>query len=50
MLVVGDSKMSALATRAYIAKNQDYYLMPLAHEKDEPGLLEELLRGKPEQL
>lgn len=50
MLAVGDSKMSALATRAYIAKNQDYYLMPLAHEKDEPGLLEELLRGKPEQL
>jgi hypothetical protein len=24
---VGDSKMSALATRAYIAHNQDYYLL-----------------------
>jgi transposase len=50
MLAVGDSKMSALATRAYIAHNQDYYLMPLAHEKDEPKLLDELLKGKQEQI
>jgi transposase len=50
MLAVGDSKMSALATRACIAHNQDYYLTPLAHEKDEPGLLDELLKGKQEQI
>lgn len=48
MLAVGDSKMSALATRAYIAHNQDYYLTPLAHEKDEPKLLDDLLQGKQE--
>ena len=43
VLVVGDSKMSALATRAAIAFGADFYLTPLAHLKDEPGLLEELL-------
>lgn len=43
-LVVGDSKMSALATRATIVKGQDHYLTPLAHEKDEPSLLDELLQ------
>lgn len=42
-LVVGDSKMSALATRATIVKGQDFYLTPLADEKDEPALLDELL-------
>lgn len=42
-LVVGDSKMSALATRATLVKGQDHYLTPLAHEKDEPSLLDELL-------
>lgn len=46
LLVVGDSKMSALNTRAYIVHNQDYYLTPLAHQKDEPRLLDELLQGK----
>jgi transposase len=50
MLAVGDSKMSALDTRAYIVYNQDHYLVPLAHEKDEPELLDELLQGKQEQL
>lgn len=50
MLAVGDSKRSALATRAYIAHNQDYYLTPLAHEKDEPELLDTLLKGKQEQI
>jgi len=50
MLAVGDSKMSALATRAYIMHNQDYYLTPLAHEKDEPQLLDELLKGKQAQI
>ena len=43
VLVVGDSKMSALNTRATIVAEDDFYLTPLAHLKDEPGLLEELL-------
>ena len=43
VLVVGDSKMSALATRATIVAGQDHYLTPLADLKDEPGLLTELL-------
>jgi transposase len=43
LLVVGDSKMSALNTRATIVAEDDFYLSPLAHLKDEPGLLEELL-------
>jgi transposase len=43
LLVIGDSKMSALNTRATIVAADDFYLTPLAHLKDEPGLLEELL-------
>jgi transposase len=43
VLVVGDSKMSAFLTRAAIVAGEDFYLTPLAHLKDEPGLLEELL-------
>ena len=43
LLVVGDSKMSALATRAAIVKGNDQYLTPLAYLKDEPGLLPDLL-------
>ena len=43
ILVVGDSKMSAFSTRAAIAAGADFYLTPLAHLKDEPKLLEELL-------
>lgn len=43
VLVVGDSKMSALATRATITAKDDFYLTPLAHLKDEPELLDELL-------
>lgn len=43
VLVVGDSKMSAFLTRATMAAGEDFYLTPLAHLKDEPGLLEELL-------
>lgn len=46
LLVVGDSKMSALATRAFIAHSQDHYLTPLAYQKDEPGLLDQLLTEK----
>ncbi|MDP2728113.1 MAG: transposase, partial [Dehalococcoidia bacterium] len=43
ILVVGDSKMSALSTRATIVAGQDSYLVPLADKKDEPLLLSELL-------
>ena len=49
LLVVGDSKMSALGTRATIAAHDDHYLTPLAHLKDEPQLLDELLAGRQEQ-
>lgn len=42
-LVVGDSKMSAKETRATIVMGEDFYLTPLAHAKDEPDLLEQLL-------
>ena len=44
LLLVGDSKMSALATRATIAAARDHYLTPLPHEKSEAGLLDEFLR------
>ena len=50
LLVIGDSKMSALNTRATIAANQDHYLTPLAYLKDEPQLLDELLAGKASEL
>jgi transposase len=43
MLVVGDSKMSAWATRAAIVSGGDQYLTPLAYLKDEPNLLPDLL-------
>lgn len=45
LLVVGDSKMSALATRAAIVSRDDHYLTPLAYLKDEPELLPDLLAG-----
>jgi len=40
-LIVGDSKMSAQATRATIVDGKEHYLTPLAHEKDEPTLLDD---------
>jgi transposase len=43
LLVVGDSKMSALGTRAAIVSRDDQYLTPLAYLKDEPDLLPDLL-------
>ena len=43
VLVVGDSKMSALLTRGTIVAGQDYYLTPLADQKDEPDRLPALL-------
>lgn len=45
LLIVGDSKMSAIGIRGEIVVGEDYYLMPLAWLKDEPDLLEELLNG-----
>jgi transposase len=49
LLVVGDSKMSAIGTRAKIVEGKDYYLSPLAWLKNEPELLEELLRAWQQQ-
>ncbi len=49
LLIVGDSKMSALGTRGEIVVGEDYYLMPLAWLKDEASLLDELLKGNSEQ-
>ena len=43
-LYVGDAKMSALDTRAFIQAGGDYYLTPLAQIGDVPGLMEELLK------
>ena len=52
LVIVGDSKMSALLTRGTIAAGEDYYLVPLADKKDDPGLkirlLEEWLEGDAE--
>jgi len=45
VLVVGDSKMSAVSTRGEIVVGEDCYLTPLAWLKDEPDLLDELLKA-----
>lgn len=45
VLVVGDSKMSSIGARGETVDGGDYYLTPLAWLKDEPELLDELLRG-----
>jgi transposase len=45
LLVVGDSKMSALGSRGEIVGGGDYYLTPLAWLKDEPELLDKLLKA-----
>lgn len=42
-LYVGDSKMGALPTRATIAGQSDYYLMPLAQTGTRPALVQQLL-------
>jgi transposase len=44
VLVVGDSKMSAIGIRGEIVGGKDYYLTPLAWLKDEPELLDKLLK------
>lgn len=41
---IGDCKMGALATRAYVARSQDYYLCPLAGQQLPTAALETLLR------
>jgi transposase len=43
-LYVGDAKMGALDTRAFIQAGEDYYLTPLAQIGDVPELMEELLK------
>jgi len=42
-LYIGDSKMGALATRAFLQAGGDYYLMPLAQTGKVPELLTRLL-------
>jgi len=49
LLVVGDSKMSALDTRAAIVAGQDDYLLPFPYLKDAPDWLPELLQPVWEQ-
>lgn len=44
LLLVGDSKMSALATRAAIVAGRDHYLLPYPSAKDAPDWLPELLQ------
>jgi transposase len=44
VLVVGDSKMSAIGMRGEIVVGGDHYLTPLAWLKDEPELLDKLLK------
>ncbi len=50
LLYIGDCKMGALATRAYVAQTKNAYLMPLAQVGDLPAQLEhwvdEAVRGK----
>jgi transposase len=45
ILVVGDSKMSAVGIRGEIVRGGDKYLTPLAWLKDEPELLDKLLKA-----
>ncbi len=50
LLYIGDCKMGALATRAYVAQTENSYLMPLAQVGDLPEQLEkwvdDAVRGK----
>lgn len=45
LLIVGDSKMSAGNIRGEIVMGKDHYLTPLAWLKDEPELLDRLLKA-----
>lgn len=42
-LYVGDSKMAALSTRAFVQAGDDHYLTPLPRTGEVPALLEQLL-------
>lgn len=42
-LYIGDAKMGALATRAFVEAGGDYYLTPLARTGEVPGLMARLL-------
>jgi transposase len=44
VLVVGDSKMSAIGIRGVVVVGKDHYLTPLAWLRDEPELLDKLLK------
>src|SRR5947209_10365262 len=44
LLYVGDSKMGALETRAFVQAQQDYYLMPLASKQMPDAVLAEYLQ------
>lgn len=50
LLYIGDCKMGALATRAYVAQTENFYLMPLAQVGELPKQLEkwvdDAVRGK----
>lgn len=45
LLYVGDCKMAALGTRAYLAGQQDYYLCPLAAKQIPEEVLDEYLQS-----
>ena len=45
VLYIGDSKMAAIETRATIARDENYYLMPLPMTGETPELLDTLLSG-----
>jgi transposase len=44
-LYIGDAKMGALATRAFVQAGGDYYLMPLARTGEVPELMARLLEA-----
>lgn len=50
LLYVGDTKMSALSTRAFVALGGDYYLTPLPLTGEVPALLRQLVAGADEQV
>jgi transposase len=45
LLYIGDSKMSALAIRAFIAAGEDFYLVPLANVGEVPHLLDQYVEA-----
>ncbi len=49
-LFVGDAKLSSVETRAYLHKNEHYYLSPLGRKQCTPGQLAEYLTQKPSEL